>query len=558
MWGKIVRFGAGASLLALAAAPSLAQERTGATMRPGAATVPRAGLDGPGSIPFYGPRLPEDTPGDIVRTDPALPIRSLSDALQLAYWTHPSLLAQRARLRGTDYRLPQARSLAGPRISYEATYGYQRDNVEILPNRWTPRNGWSSTAAAVLTQPLLTYGRLASAENGALAQIAFERASLRSTEAGTTFNAIAAYAGLLRERLSLGIYRDDLALLEREYADNQGRFEKREVTSSDLQQVETRVEQARAQVLLAQSVLANAEAQFLSAIGAPAPLGDLPPPDQLPVPVATLEEAYAYAELRSPVLAAAFARERISRANAAGARAALAPRVDLRGRAEISSTSPYTDRLRQTQLRGEVVLSGQLWQAGQNYAALSEAELANDSDRRLIDRALRENRVEVANAWNQWLAQTASVERLQASVAAARRALDGALEQEKAGLRSTLDVLSLARELLIARNGLNASVTNSYLAKTSLLAQIGALEQAWLFPDAERYDPAKHLDSVRGDGEIPVIQPFIRAFDSVIVGGKKDRAVRDPAGPLVTPGVPLPVPAVGATPVPGGPVATAD
>lgn len=540
------------SLLALSIATAgQAQEQGEVMALPGATTAPRATLDGPGGVPLYGPQLPKDTPDNAVRADPMLPVGSLTAALHNAYWTNPALLAQRARLRSTDYRLPQARALSGPSINYEAAYGYQRNNTELLADNWVARSGWSSTAAAVLTQPIFTYGRIASAENGALGQIAFQRATLRSTEANTYYTVIAAYAGLMRDRLSLGIYRDDLALLEREYRDNDARFSKREVTISDLQQVETRVEQARAQVLLAQSTLANSEAQFLSAIGAPA-RGDLATPDPLPVPVRSLEEAYAYAELHSPVLAAAYARERVSRATASGLRAALAPRVDLRGRAEINGVTPYSDRLRQTELRGEVVLSGSLWSAGQNYAQLSEAELANDADRRLLDQTLRENRVEVASAWNQWLAQTAAVAQLELSVVAARKALDGALEQEKAGLRTTLDVLSLARELLIARSSHNNALTNSYLAKASMLAQIGALEQAWLFPDAERYDPEDHLRRVKGDGQIPLLQPLIRAIDGVIVGGGKDRAIRDPSGPLVTRGVTLPVPTPETTPRPPG------
>lgn len=537
----------GATLFAVCMQTALAAEDApgvpaGVLQRPSAAQAARVSLDEPGGAPRYAPRLPRGTPTDLADADASGPVADFAAALQRTYWTQPNLLAERARLRGTDYRLPQARAQAGPRLTYEAAYGYQRDNFEQATGGWTSRSGWSSTATAILTQPLFTFGRNASAEKNALAQIAFQRATLRSTEASTLFGAIRAYVGLLRDRAGLGIFRDDLALLEREYADNKARFDKREVTSSDVQQVETRLEQARAQVFTAQSALATSEAQFLSAIGGPA-ASTLAPPNPLSLPVNSLEEAYAYAETHSPVLAAAYSRERISRAAADSARAGMLPRVDLRGKAEVGAITPYSDSLRQTDLRGEVVVSGPLFQSGLLHAQAKEAEAANDADWRLIDQAMRDNRAEIADAWNQWLGQSAAVAQLELSTAAARKAFDGALLQEKAGFRTTLDVLNLARELLVARSGYNSATTNAYLAQARLLALLGALEQASLFPDAAAYDPDEHYDRVKRNGEIPVIIPALRAVDSILTGGGRDRALRDPAAALATTGVALPVPA---------------
>jgi len=520
--------------------------------RPPAAARPAAALDEPAGPPAYAPRLARNTPPDLAAEVPPGPVTQFGDALERAYWTSPALIAQRARLRSTDYRLPQARALSGPSLSYRATYGYQRDNIESPFGSWFAQSGWSSTAAAILTQPLLTFGRNAAGERGALAEIAFERAQLRSSEANALFGAIRAYVLLLRAGDALSIVEEDLALLEREYADNTARFAKREVTSSDLQQVETRVELSRAQLFSARDELATARAQFLAAVGAPA--GDLAPPDPLPVPVRTLEEVYAFAESHSPVLGGAYARERISRAAADAARAAMLPRVDLRGTGEIGTVSPYSDSRRATALRGEVVVSGLIFDSGLLRARLQEAEAANDADWRLIDQALRENRAEVADAWNEWLAQTAAIDRLRLASDAARRAFEGALLQEKAGLRTTLDVLSLARELLQARSAYTTATASAYLAQARLLAAMGALERSYLTPDAPPGDdPDRHLRQTRSSGEVPLLVPALRAVDRLFVGGRKNRPVRDPAGPLTTDGVPLPVPASGGVEVPAQP-----
>lgn len=516
----------------------------GVIARPNASAMPAASPDEPSGPPYYAPRLPRGTPEDQAGTNASAPIGTFNEALLRSYWTNPALLAQRARQRATDYRLPQARSQSGPSVSYQATYGYRRDNFEQPVGNWTALSGWTSTASAILNQPLFTFGRNGAGERRALGEIAFERASLRSTEADTLFNAISAYVGLLRDRAAMAIYRDDLALLEREYADNGARFAKREVTSSDLQQVETRLELSRAQLFLAQRTLASSEARFLSVIGAPA-ADTLAPPSPLVVPADSLEDAYAHAEEHSPLLGAAYARERVSRAAADSARSNMLPRVDLRGSAAVGTTTRYTNNPRQTELTGQVVVSGPLFQNGLLLAQKHEADAANDADWRLIDQALRENRVNVAEAWNEWLAQTAAITQLRLSAEAAQKAFDGALLQEKAGFRTTLDVLSLARELLQSRTSYNSATASAYLAQARLLALIGALEQTSLFPDAPAYDPADHLEKVKGTGQIPVIVPILREVDGLFVRGRKDRALRDPAAPLAAPGVALPVPQEG-------------
>lgn len=490
------------------------------------------------------PGLPAGTPTGFDGTEAARqPVGTLGDALDRTYWTSPKLLAERSRMRATDYRVPQARSLFGPKLVYQASYGYQRDNFELATGGYVAQSGWSSVASAILTQPLYTFGRNAAAEHTAVAQVTFQRSVLRYSEQQAIYEAITAYASVLRDRAGVGIAGDNLALLERELADTATRFKAREVTSTDLDQVRTRVEQGRAQVYSAQRLAASSDARFLSIVGAPA--GTLVQPNPLPVPAASLEEAYAYAEQHDPVITAAYAREKISRAQKDAAKAEMKPRIDLRGRADYGSVSPYTDNLRETQLRGEVIVSGPLFESGLRRARVAEADATNDADWRMIDNAVREQRAEVADAWNEWLSQSASIGRLKAAASAADTAYAGALLQERAGLRTTLDVLDLARELLIVRSSYNAASANAYVAQARLLAAMGALDYGNLFPDKPGYDPAAHFDKVNNSGDVPLLTPLLRGLDGVLVGKGKDRPLRDPASKVGVVGVPLPTPAAG-------------
>lgn len=492
----------------------------------------------------FAPDLPVGTPEDVVEAAQAgRAVTGLPDALRRAYWTSPSLLAQRSAVKSVDYRIPQARAAYGPKLDFELTYGITRSDSRTPGSGWSDATARSATATAILTQPLFTFGRNAAGERIALAQLGFQREVLRSAEQQAMLDAITSYVALLRDRASVEIARDNLDTLERELSDNRARFARREVTSTDVQQVETRVELGRAQVYTAQRDAAASEANFLRMIGGPA--GTLDAPNPLRLPAETLEQAYAYAEGHNPVLKAAIERERISRASLASAKADLMPRVDLRGQAAYAKEwnppgffNP-TGRQDLRDVRGEVVVSGPIFESGLRQARVGEASAANDADWRLIDASLRENRATLAAAWDDWKAQSAAIERFASAVNSARAAYDGALLQERAGLRTTLDVLDLARELLLARSNYNTSIASAYVAQARVLAAMGALEQSWLLPEAPRYNTEEHYDRVRHHGDVPLLTPLIRVIDGAPLDSKKNRPIRDPAAVLTAPAVKL-------------------
>lgn len=489
-------------------------------------------------------RLPDGTPEDIAReAQSGLPVRSLAEALSRAYWTNPTLLAERSALKSVDFRVPQARAAYGPKLNFELNYGINRNGTRTPTTVWADNTTRSATATAILTQPLFTFGRNAAGERLSLAQLSFQRQVLRSAEQQTLLNTIVAYVSLLRDRAGVAITRDNLDTLERELSDNRARLARREATLTDVQQIETRVELGRSQVFAAQRDAAASEANFLQVTGAPA--GILTSPPELTLPVKTLEDAYAYSEGNSPVILAAQERERSSRANVQAVKADLMPRVDLRGQATYAKSSNVPSLLGnipnqdQRDVRGEVVFSGPIFESGLRQARVGEAREANESDWRLIDQALRENRSTLVTAWSDWKAQSASIERLGFAVAAAKSAYEGALIQEKAGLRTTLDVLDLARELLSVRSNYNASIAGAYVAQARVLAAIGALEQRWLLPDAARYDVDEHYDKVRRKGDVPLLTPILRTIDGAQLEHNRQRPIRDPAAALTTPTVVL-------------------
>lgn len=478
----------------------------------------------PRSAPPVYATAPADMPdGTTITTE----VGTLADAVRLVYQNNPSLLSQRATVRSVDNRYPIARANYGLTLDAEVTHGYQRNRFETLLG-WTGAQGWSTVATAILTQPLFTFGRNAGAEQSALTQIAFARDTLRLNQTQILLSTISAYISVIRDREAVLIARENLALLDKQLTESQARYEVRDITDSDLKQIETRVELGRAQLLLAEGQVSDSEANFVQFVGA-RPAAVLAPPTELIVPLTSLDQAYDIGDNCSPVIRAAQSREKVSRAAITALRASFGPRIDLRGRASYGTVTPYSNDMRSTELRGEVALRMPLLDANLRLSRLREAEEANAADWRLIDQSVRETHATIASSWKRLETTRASLANYDRAVAAARRAYDGAVEQEIAGTRTMLDVLDLARDLLTVRNGYVSARANETFLRATMLAALGDLDAEAIAPGLSAYDPAEHFDKVRGRADLPIVTGILSGLDGVTAPNvTKDRPVTDP------------------------------
>jgi outer membrane protein len=485
-----------------------------------AKTVP---VGAPASVtypePAFGPAEAKFIPAAFASVEPPEQPTSLgsastlSQAIAYSYETNPRLLAERAFARSADMGYPAARAAFGPRLDASATLAYTRDRDEVIPGTFARNQGWSDTASLILSQPLLSFGRNKAVVGQATANIDFSRESLRLVQNEVMVDVIAAYVGTLREAGAVTIARENVALLQRHLEESNARFAVREITLADVQQVETRLALGRTLLLDSQARLGEVHARFYRAVGMPP--GELAPPEPLMLPVSSLADAYAIADADSPLIRAAQARERASRAALAATRAQSLPRVDFRGAADYGSISEYSQSLRGTRLRGQVTLSVPLFDSGARAAESGQLREANAADLQLVASAQRDSRATLATSWNGLLAARLSLDHYRIAVESAQRAWENAQRQERAGMRTTLDVLDLARDLLNVRNSYNAALATEYLARANVLGTLGRLEPQGLAQGLKLYDPADHFRHVRGKGDIPLLTGALAALDGV-------------------------------------------
>jgi hypothetical protein len=117
-------------------------------------------------------------------------------------------------------------------------------------------------------------------------------------------------------------------------------------------------------------------------------------------------------------------------------------------------------------------------------------------------------------------------------------------------MRTTLDVLDLARDLLSAKVNYNQTLATAQISKARVLAATGLLDQEHVAPGKPRYDEQRNFNRVKNDGDVPVLTSIVRAIDRVPLGSKANREGRDPLGPMIPPAVAVPAAAETSSPPP--------
>jgi adhesin transport system outer membrane protein len=370
--------------------------------------------------------------------------QTLPEAMQKALDVHPEIQAGVNSRLAADYQLKAAKGGYLPRVDMLAGYG--REGTDNPTTRaGTGSNHWETLnrgESSLRLQQMVFDGFATSSEVGRQQATVNSRAySLLGTSERTALTVAQVYLDVLTRRQFVQLAEDNLRNHERIYDQIKLRTQRGVGSGADLDQAEARMAQARNNLITEQTNLADAQTNYLSAVGEM--------PDQLERPAsfmallpANLDEARHQMLENSPILRSAESDIVAAEKQYDAAKSAFYPRFD----AELGRTADND-------------LDGQ---NGSNKADLESKAYQSNQALDIRNNALRVLNEELGLAWNALNNANAQVPIAQQYVDHSTSVRTAYQKQFSLGERTLLDLLDSENELFTASRRL-AEIQNIQL-----------------------------------------------------------------------------------------------
>jgi outer membrane protein len=177
---------------------------------------------------------------------------------------------------------------------------------------------------------------------------------------------------------------------------------------------------------------------------------------------------------------------------------------------------PFDRGLYSRVLTAEAVVTVPLFTGGLTSSRIRQQVERNNTDRINIETQRRSVLQTVTQAWNQLVAARANIDSTDEAVRAAKIAAEGTREEQRVGLRTTLDTLNAEQELSNDELSATAAKHDEYLAAATVLSAMGRLEAKDLIPAVTQYDPKRNFRKLHfALGWVPWEEP-IAAVDRAL------------------------------------------
>ncbi|MDX5349755.1 MAG: TolC family outer membrane protein [Paracoccaceae bacterium] len=411
---------------------------------------------------------------------------TLTDALIAAYRNSNLLDQNRAVLRAADEDVAIAVSSLRPVISYAASAGWRRADVDTELGPATVE-GTSASLSLSADLILLDFGRNRLGIEIARESVLATRQALVQVEQDVLLATVQAYVDVRLAQEVVALRQSNLRLITQELRAAQDRFEVGEITRTDVAIAEARLAASRAGLAAAEGQLMVARESYNAATGAyPGNLAPLPKAPALPK---SLEEAQVVARSTHPLIRQSqhlvtVAGHQVDLARA-GMKPTLGAGVKLETDQDGNDSTTFGLNLNQT-----------IYSGGRLAALLRKAISGDDRARAALQQTTVTVLQSVGVAWSGLLVSNASIEASNRQISAAQTAFDGVREEAKLGARTTLDVLDAEQELLDARNARLEAEAQRYVGVYQVLASMGLLTVDHLQLGIPTYDPEAYYKSV--------------------------------------------------------------
>ncbi|ODN70848.1 TolC family outer membrane protein [Methylobrevis pamukkalensis] len=417
----------------------------------------------------------------------ALSAETLTEALALAYANNPTLNAARAGTRATDEDVPQALAGYRPTVSAFATGTFDSnfgDHSRIA------RTGLT------LTQPIFRGFRTENSVNAAEASVRASRESLRNTEQNVLLDGVEAYMNLIRDRAIVDLRKANLAFLNEQVRAANDRFSVGEGTRTDVAQANAALAAASSSLALAEANVMTDEGAYKQVFGrAPSKLTPGKPIDgMLPK---SFERAVTLSRKDHPAILSAVHSADVAAYNVKIVEGELLPSVSLE--ANIDRTwaggNTSTDTGNNASIVGQITIP--LYEGGAVHSGVRQAKETLGQARIQVDVTRDQVQAALISAWGALEAAKAQTVAARSQIEASQLALDGVLEEQRVGQRTTLDVLNAQTDLVNAQVTQVQAARDVIVAGYTVLATIGRLSSTELKLKIATYRPEVHYKQVR-------------------------------------------------------------
>jgi outer membrane protein len=428
---------------------------------------------------------------------------TIEAALVRAYQNNPQLNAQRAAVRATDEGVPQALSGYRPKVSVNASAGYQYTDT-LSTQGGTPTaivrtdiHGANPPRSAGLTvsQTLYNGNITANKTRAAESSVSGAREGLRVLEQTVLLNAATIYMDYLRDSAIVEVQKSNVRVLEQTLKQTRDRFNVGEVTRTDVAQSEAQLAAGKTQELQAESNLTTTRANFRRIIGnEPENLAPGSPVDRFIPP--TLPQAVELSLIENPNVTASMYGVDVNFLQVKINEGALLPTVTLQASVQQAyEQTLITPRTFGASAAAQVTIP--IYQGGGEYSLIRQSKESLAQQRLNLETTRDQTRSNTVTAWGQLVAGKAQVASAQSQVTASEIALNGVREEAKAGQRTTLDVLNAQQALVNARVALVTAQHDRVVASYSVVSSVGRLSPQVLNLPTTTYDPSVHYHQVR-------------------------------------------------------------
>ncbi|MBN9045884.1 MAG: TolC family outer membrane protein [Rhizobiales bacterium] len=412
---------------------------------------------------------------------------TLSGALIKAYKNNASLNSSRAGVRIQDENVAIAKSNYRPQISGSYTYGRGR----------TPTSGYRTTGEVGIQLNQMLFDGFQTRNNvkSAETQVYAQRENMLNDEMNTLYSAVAAYMDVYQKRQIAVLREKNLAALNEQVRAANARLQVGEGTRTDVAQADASRSSAIAALNAARADVKSAEATYIQIIGSR--------PDRLmPAPAAknlprSPDQAFAIAQTTHPGILATQYAVNAAGYNVKAKEGALLPTVGLSAGASRLDTYAGTTLGDGNSASVGINVSIPIFTGGRTSAQIRQSKEQLGQARIEVDVIRDKVRQAISSAWSQLEAARASVKANNDTVAAAKIALSGVIEERKVGQRTTLDVLNAQNDLTNDQIALVQSQHDAILASYALLNATGHMTAQQMGLQVTLYKPEEHYNAVK-------------------------------------------------------------